>query len=118
MRRSICGTATRGAFLRGFQKTGADGAARFTTIYPGWYEGRAVHMHFKIRSGRSELTSQLYFDEALSERIFARAPYTRPGRWPRNDEDGIYAYGGERLMLRCEPADAGYTARFHVALKT
>ena len=37
-------------FLRGYQTTDANGTATFTTIYPGWYQGRAVHIHFKIRS--------------------------------------------------------------------
>ena len=42
---------TRGLkFLRGYQVTEADGAARFVTIYPGWYPGRTVHIHFKIRT--------------------------------------------------------------------
>src|SRR5262249_48403011 len=66
-------------FLRGFQTTDASGVASFTTIYPGAYEGRAVHVHFKIRSrsGASahEFTSQLYFDDALSDRVYALAPY-------------------------------------------
>ena len=39
-----------GLFLRGFQPTDADGVATFTTIYPGWYQGRAVHIHFKVRT--------------------------------------------------------------------
>lgn len=104
-------------FLRGYQLTGRDGTARFTTIYPGWYPGRAVHIHFKVRSGRSEFTSQLYFDDALSDRIFAAAPYTRGGRRLLNEDDGIYDRGGEQLTLRVEPGDAGHAARFHVALK-
>src|SRR5262249_24919601 len=63
-------------FLRGYQVTDSDGGARFTTIYPGWYPGRAVHIHFKIRSGPSskrgfDFTSQLYFDDALTDRVHA-----------------------------------------------
>ena len=57
-------------FLRGYQVSDDAGQVRFTTIYPGWYGGRAVHVHFKIRrpgaGGRiDEFTSQLYFDDAL-----------------------------------------------------
>src|SRR5215218_3200643 len=60
------GFDTRGeTYLRGYQVTDENGTARFTTIYPGWYQGRAVHIHFKIRdSPESEqgykFTSQLY----------------------------------------------------------
>src|SRR5215470_346142 len=38
-------------FLRGYQATDANGVARFTTIYPGWYSGRTVHIHVKVRLG-------------------------------------------------------------------
>jgi protocatechuate 3,4-dioxygenase beta subunit len=104
-------------FLRGYQVTDADGAARFTTIYPGWYPGRAVHLHFKVRSGRSELTSQLYFDDALSDRIFTRAPYARSGERLRNEDDGIFSDDGEQLMLQVEPSERGYAASFQLALE-
>ena len=56
-------------FLRGYQVTDASGVAKFTTVYPGWYQGRSVHIHFKIRTnagGRNaEFVSQLYFDDAF-----------------------------------------------------
>ncbi len=115
--------STRGRrFLRGYQTTGADGVARFTTIYPGWYPGRAVHIHFKVRatdaSGRPlEFTSQLYFDDALSDRVYARAPYARrgPGRL-RNEDDGIYRRGGGRLLLAPVETAEGYAAQFEVVL--
>jgi protocatechuate 3,4-dioxygenase beta subunit len=50
-------------FLRGYQVSDANGGVRFTTVYPGWYPGRAVHMHFKVRTNPAgsrglELTSQ------------------------------------------------------------
>src|SRR5271167_279031 len=71
------GPSTAGQqFLRGYQLTDAAGNAQFLTIFPGWYGGRAVHLHFKIRSGQDStpgvsFTSQLYFDDALTERVFA-----------------------------------------------
>jgi len=103
-------------FLRGYQLTAEDGIARFVTIYPGWYPSRAVHIHFKIRSGRAEFTSQLYFDDALSDRVLASAPYARPGRRTRNEDDGIFSDGGEQLVLKVEPAPSGYVAEFNVRL--
>ena len=109
-------------FLRGYQLTDAGGVAQFLTVYPGWYGGRAVHVHFKIRTagaaGRAqEFTSQLYFDERLSERIFAREPYARrAGRWLRNAEDALYRDGGPQLTLAPEADGEGYAASFDVAL--
>jgi protocatechuate 3,4-dioxygenase beta subunit len=52
-----------------YQHTDANGKATITTIYPGWYQGRAVHIHFKIRTDAAaasglEFTSQLFFDDA------------------------------------------------------
>ena len=73
---------TRGQkFLRGYQVTDAEGRAEFLTIYPGWYEGRTVHIHFKIRTDPDsprgqEFTSQLYFEDSLSDQIATQAPYT------------------------------------------
>ena len=80
-------------FLRGYQVTDNAGVAQFTTIYPGWYPGRAVHLHFMIRMARSagrreEFTSQLYFDDALTDRVHSRAPYApRGARSVRNERD-------------------------------
>jgi protocatechuate 3,4-dioxygenase beta subunit len=69
----VGGSGATQRFLRGYQSTDARGLARFTTIYPGWYEGRAVHVHFKIRTAQGQqFTSQIYFDEAASDRVFAR----------------------------------------------
>ena len=91
------GTGTSGQkFLRGYQITDANGAAQFLTVYPGWYQGRAVHIHFKLRlfAGATttyEFTSQFFFDEALTTSVHARAPYnTRGTRDTLNTVDGIY----------------------------
>lgn len=110
-------------FLRGYQVTDAKGAARFTTIYPGWYQGRTVHIHFKVRTdagtgGRShEFTSQLYFDDALSQAVYAKAPYAARGqRTARNSDDGIFRTGGAQLLLAPEPSGDGYAANFGLGL--
>jgi protocatechuate 3,4-dioxygenase beta subunit len=109
-------------FLRGYQVTGADGSVRFTTIYPGWYDGRTVHLHFKVRgptgAKRSyEFTSQLYFDDAFTDRVFTRAPYARRGRRTvRNGGDGLFRDGGSRMILPVVESDIGYAAKFNVGL--
>jgi protocatechuate 3,4-dioxygenase beta subunit len=109
-------------FLRGYQLTGNDGVAKFTTIYPGWYRGRAVHIHFKIRSSASstsayEFTSQLFFDDALTDEVHAQEPYASKGRRDtRNAQDGIYSQGGSQLVLEAAPTADGYAATFTIAL--
>ena len=106
-------------FLRGFQKTDADGMVRFTTIYPGWYEGRAVHIHFKIRTQDGyDFTSQLFFDDAFTDEVFAEAPYNSRGeRFLRNEDDSIFNESNGQLMLNVETNDQGYSAAtFNVAL--
>jgi len=111
-------------FLRGYQVTDADGRALFTTIYPGWYQGRAVHIHFKIRNadgaGRHyEFTSQVFFEDALSEQIFAgHAPYSQKGTdFLRNAQDGIYQQSQGQLLLDARPSGGGYSAAFDIGLQ-
>ena len=116
---------TRGQkFLRGSQATDATGTAAFTTIYPGWYRGRAVHIHFKIRTDPKaergqEFTSQIYFNDGLTDRIFSQPPYAnRRRRDVRNEDDGIFKDGGRRLIIALHEDGKGYAGTFDVALKT
>ena len=111
-------------FLRGYQVTDAAGTARFTTIYPGWYPGRAVHIHFKVRTDPTaargfEFTSQLYFDDALTDVVHTRAPYASKGRRNmKNSDDQIFSRGGEQLMLAAKASGEGYAAIFDIGLQT
>jgi protocatechuate 3,4-dioxygenase beta subunit len=111
-------------WLRGYQLTNANGKATFKTIYPGWYQGRTVHIHFKIRTnagatGGTEFTSQLFFDDAVSDTVFANAPYAARGnRSTRNDSDGIYGQSGGVLTLALAgDAASGFTTTFEVGLQ-
>ena len=105
-------------FLRGYQSTDASGAVKFTTIYPGWYPGRTVHIHFKIRGNGYAFASQLYFDDALTDRIHARTMYGKRGpRRVRNDRDGIYRDGGDQLTLSLAESGGGFASSFDVALQ-
>lgn len=113
--------ATGKGFLRGYQVTDAKGAVRFTTIYPGSYTGRAVHIHFKVRgkdaSARAyDFTSQLYFDEAVTDRVYARGPYGKRQR-VRNERDGLYQRGGSRLMLDLAESGPGYAGTFDIGVR-
>lgn len=110
-------------FLRGHQVTGANGRAEFQTIYPGWYQGRTVHIHFKIRTDPgaargTEFTSQLYFDDAVTDRVLAGAPYASKGtRSTRNERDGIFRNGGDQLMMAVAREGTGWTGTFDIGLR-
>jgi protocatechuate 3,4-dioxygenase beta subunit len=119
------GFDTRGeTYLRGYQLTDENGTARFTTIYPGWYRGRAVHIHFKIRDSPEseqayEFTSQLYFDDALTDEVHAQGPYAEKGqRDLRNANDGIFRGGGDQLVVPLNQTGQGYEGTFDIALDT
>jgi protocatechuate 3,4-dioxygenase beta subunit len=109
-------------FLRGYQLTDASGAARFSSIFPGWYSGRAVHIHFKIRTtdpsgGAYEFTSQFFFDDAFVDQVHALAPYNSKGsRDTRNDVDMIFNSGGDQLLLTATSTGSGYAAALPIAL--
>lgn len=118
------GFSTKGQkFLRGHQITDRAGRATFLTIYPGWYPGRAVHIHFKVRtptgSARAaEFTSQVYFDDDFTDRVHAAAPYSTRGTGrTRNSGDRIFGRGGDQLMLAVTPLGQGYEATFALGLQ-
>jgi protocatechuate 3,4-dioxygenase beta subunit len=119
-------------FLRGYQVTDRNGQVEFKTIFPGWYSGRAVHIHSKVRffSGKEEtyeFTSQFFFDEDLTDAIFTKAPYNGRGiRDTRNSTDGIYlgasttgavlSNSGAQLLLKPSADDSQATASFDLVL--
>ncbi len=111
-------------FLRGFQTTDQNGNVHFTTIYPGWYQGRAVHIHFKVRTYNgtaklAEFTSQFFFDEVLTDTIHAQAPYNIRGRRDTlNSTDGIFrgTQNNERLLANVTQTSAGYEATIDFAV--
>lgn len=105
-------------WLRGYQVTDGGGTATFQTIYPGWYPGRTVHIHFKVRTDPDsaqgyEFTSQLFFDDALSDVVLAQPPYNVTGRRTLNSDDRIYS---DLLLLAVTPAEGGYAATFDLGL--
>jgi protocatechuate 3,4-dioxygenase beta subunit len=110
-------------YLRGLQATDANGAASFTTIFPGWYSGRAVHIHFKVRvfSGSSttyEFNSQLFFDPATTDTIYETSAYSSRGT-PNvaNSADNIYGSDGSKLLVALSPnGSGGYDGTFVVGL--
>jgi protocatechuate 3,4-dioxygenase beta subunit len=115
---------TRGkSFLRGYQITDSNGSAQFITIFPGWYRGRATHVHFKIRTGekensRYEFTSQIYFEDSLISQIYKLPPYAAKGTGHmENHKDGIFQNGGEELKLPLNKINKGYQGIFDIGLE-
>lgn len=118
-------------WLRGYQLTDAAGNATFSTIFPGWYNGRAPHIHFKVRqfTGQSttrELTSQLFLTDTDRQRIYTQPPYNAfSGDGTTNAQDDIYsqrlpdgAIAGELTTLKLlpNPKGKGHAANFAIAL--
>jgi protocatechuate 3,4-dioxygenase beta subunit len=110
-------------FLRGYQTTDASGNADFVTIYPGWYSGRAVHIHFKIRTSPGatsglEFTSQLFFDDSLSDTVFGAQPYAAKGqRNMLNSQDSIYTQSQGQTLLNVQTTSDGYAATFSLGVQ-
>jgi protocatechuate 3,4-dioxygenase beta subunit len=123
-------------FLRGYQVTDDNGTVRFTTIYPGWYQGRAIHIHDKVRTFEGpektlEWTSQLYFDNSINEQVHTQPPYSKHGLPDRtNEQDGIYtgastdglvqSNSGKHLMLNLtrEGQQLSYLGTFNIVLNS
>ena len=121
-------------FLRGNQMTDDNGTVQFTTVYPGWYEGRAIHIHVKVRTYEGsnetlEWTSQFYLNNSINELVHTQPPYSNHGPVPMtNEEDFIYtgpstdglvqANTGQRLLLNPNEDGLGYTATFDIGLNS
>jgi protocatechuate 3,4-dioxygenase beta subunit len=98
-------------FLRGRQPIDGDGMVEFSTIYPGWYPGRTVHVHVMARAKGRSYTSQLYFPEDVTDAVFTRAPYRdRPARDTTNATDEIFPTGGEPAVLELRHRGSHYLA--------
>jgi protocatechuate 3,4-dioxygenase beta subunit len=111
------GSASR-TFLRGGQKTNQNGVATFATIYPGWYQGRAVHIHVKVHVRGSVVhTGQLFFPDAVSDAVYRQAPYAArgPADMP-NASDSIYVNGGRYGLLKVAKSGAGYLGSIAMAV--
>jgi protocatechuate 3,4-dioxygenase beta subunit len=82
----------------------------FDTVYPGWYHGRAVHIHVKVHVGGNVVhTGQLFFPDALTTRVYRSAPYRSRGNPDTpNAADSIYRNGGSRSLLALAKSGGGY----------
>ncbi|MDQ1663113.1 MAG: hypothetical protein QOJ68_3093 [Blastococcus sp.] len=97
-------------WLRGTQVSGPDGVVTFATIYPGWYPTRTAHLHLKVHlSEKTVLTTQLFFDDTVSDRVYSGSdPYRQhPGRDTRNRTDPFYS---SSALMTTKPAADGWLA--------
>lgn len=108
-------------FLRGIQPTDKTGVATFTTVYPGWYNGRTVHIHVKVNvAGKTIHTGQLFFDDTFTDTVYKdNAPYNaRSARQMRNANDVIFNGGGAGSIFAITKDDKGYTGSMTMGVQT
>jgi protocatechuate 3,4-dioxygenase beta subunit len=108
-------------WLRGFQKTDTAGVATFTTIFPGYYQGRTTHIHVRVRVNDLDFTTQIFFTEDQTATVNGVAPYTNNntnGTRLKNTDDGIYRQGGADVLLvtLSGTTDAGYTGELSLGI--
>ena len=82
-------------FLRGRQVTNSEGIAAFTSIFPGWYSGRAPHIHVHIydATGKSLLVTQIAFPTDVCNTVYTTATnfYTRGKQDTANTSDNVFS---------------------------
>jgi protocatechuate 3,4-dioxygenase beta subunit len=96
-------------FMRGVQRTNAKGLAQFRTVYPGWYQGRTVHIHVKVHLGGNVVhTGQIYFPDRVTDAVYRNQPYSsRPNRDVRNANDAIFRNGGSKSLVTVKKNSSG-----------
>jgi len=106
-------------FMRGIQRTNANGVATFKTVYPGWYQGRTVHIHVKVHVRGNVLhTGQLYFPDRVTDAAYRKAPYSaRPSRDVRNANDMVFHNGGRRSLLSLRRSGAGFVGSITMGVR-
>jgi protocatechuate 3,4-dioxygenase beta subunit len=107
------------SFLRGIQTTDASGRVTFQTIYPGWYAGRATHIHVEVSvGGRSVKVTQIAFPENVTTAVYAAGIYASKGQNPTsNASDMVFADGVQsELASVVGSPTSGYTATFTVGV--
>ena len=106
-------------FLRGQQVTGADGKVTFTTIYPGWYQGRATHIHVEVTvNGRSVKVTQIAFPEDVTAAVYRTGVYAAKGQsTTSNTRDTVFSDSvSEEMAAVVGDTTSGYTAAFQVGV--
>lgn len=90
---------TEAHFLRGRQTSDADGKVSFISIFPGYYRGRAPHIHLEVFNAgqKSVLVSQIAFPEEICDSVYVTESY-RGTDYVSNNRDGIFRDSLEHNM--------------------
>ncbi|WP_128543240.1 dioxygenase family protein [Larkinella soli] len=102
-------------FLRGRQTTDANGLVEFTSVFPGWYSGRAPHIHVHIynASGKSLLVTQIAFPFDISNTVYTTGQsygYTKGTQDTKNERDNVFSDGFATELATVSGSNAaGYT---------
>ena len=106
-------------FLRGVQTTDAQGHVTFETIYPGWYQGRATHIHVEVTiGGRSVKVTQIAFPEDVTAAVYRTGVYASKGQnSTTNARDGVFADGVALEMISLSGnTTSGFAGTFQVGI--
>jgi len=106
-------------FLRGLQATSASGQATFVTVYPGWYQGRATHIHVDVNVNRTRVKStQIAFPEDVTREVYGSGVYASKGQGTTsNASDTVFSDGTSTEMATLSGSVAsGYTATLTIGV--
>lgn len=113
------GSQTTQTYLRGIQTTDASGQVNFTTIYPGWYQGRATHIHIEVKvNSRSVKVTHIAFPESINNSVYASGAYaSRAANPTSNLSDGIFADSlAAELVTPSGNPSSGYSASCQIGI--
>jgi protocatechuate 3,4-dioxygenase beta subunit len=106
-------------YLRGIQTTDPNGRVTFTTIYPGWYQGRATHIHVEVTvDGRSVKVTQIAFPEDVTAAVYRTGVYASSGQNPTtNTTDNVFRDGvSEEMVSLLGDTTSGYSGTFQIGV--
>jgi protocatechuate 3,4-dioxygenase beta subunit len=106
-------------FLRGVQTTDSSGVVTFNTIYPGWYQGRATHIHVDVFRGATLVkTTQIAFPEDVTRAVYATGVYAAKGQSPTSNAGDMVFADGVQLELATLTGNttSGYTATLQIGI--
>lgn len=107
-------------FMRGIQVTDQNGMANFYSVYPGWYPGRATHIHFKVRlNSQTYVTSQFCFPENINSEIYATPLYSGRGPNPTtNAADNIFHNAAPQYLIMSvqQNINGGYDGNYTIGI--